>query len=270
MSKLNQNSFSIKILIGTFALIFVIIFPGCTLSPPSETPTPTPTPTQPTTLTPTPVWFPATPTPTFIINNTPTIQPTLAVEREGISSLLIDDDFSNENWWQTFESTSGNAAFGIETLTLAVAQQNASLLSISQHTLPENFYLEISLQISLCQPEDQIGILFLYSNEGDTYRLLMTCDGQYRLELIQGGQSIVIHDWESASEMSRNMPASNRIGVWLYGGRFQFFLNDVFQFEERIAQNRSGGLGLFARTIAGNAMTIRFSDLQIYQVDLQE
>jgi hypothetical protein len=29
-------------------------------------------------------------------------------------------------------------------------------------------------------------------------------------------------------------------------------------------------LGLFARTIEGNVMTIRFSDLQIYQVDLGE
>ncbi len=268
MSKLNQNPFSLKILIGTLLLIFMIIFPGCTPSPPSEIPTPTSTQTQLTTLTPTPVWFPATPTPTFIVNNTPTAQPTLTTQREGIVSLLIDDNFNNETWWQTFESASGNVAFGTETLTLAVAQQNASLLSISQHTLPENFYLEISLQISLCQPEDQTGILFLYSSESDTYRLLMTCDGQYRLELIQGGQSIVIHDWERASEMSLNMPASNRIGIWLYGGRFQFFLNDVFQFEERIAQNRSGGMGLFARTIEGNAMTIRFSDLQIYQVDL--
>ena len=126
------------------------------------------------------------------------------------------------------------------------------------------------MQISLCQPDDQIGIMFLYSDEGDTYRLLLTCNGQYRLELIQGGQSIVIQDWEMSSQMSLNMPASNRIGICLFEGRLQFFINDAFQFEERIAQNRSGGLGLFARTIEGNAMTIRFSDLQIYQVALQE
>jgi hypothetical protein len=98
----------------------------------------------------------------------------------------------------------------------------------------------------------------------------MTCNGQYRLELIQGNQSVVIHDWERSSQMSLNMPASNRIGLWLYNGRLQFFVNDVLQFEERIAQNRAGGLGLFARTIEGNVMTIRFSDLQIYQVDLEE
>jgi hypothetical protein len=45
------------------------------------------------------------------------------------------------------------------------------------------------------------------------------------------------------------------------------FVNDVFQFEERIAQDRTGSLGVFAKTVEGNAMTIRFSDLQIFRVD---
>ena len=260
----------LKFFPGILWILLITIVSGCAPFRPSETPTPTSTSTQTPTLTPTPVWFPATPTPTFIANNTPTPQPTLELQREGISSLLIDDDFTDETLWQTFESTSGNAAYGSGTLTLAVSQNDASLTSISQHAPPENFYLEISIQISICQPEDQFGILFLYSNPGDTYRLRMTCNGQYRLELIQGGQSIVIHDWERSSQMNRNVPSSNRIGLWLYQGRFQFYINDVFQFEERIAQNRAGGLGLFARTIEGSAMTIRFSDLQIYQVELQE
>lgn len=270
MSKLQSNSVSFNILSWVLALVLIMIISGCAPLSPAETPTPTLSPTPTPTFTPTPVWFPATPTPTFIANDTPTPQPTFQSQREGISSLLINDDFSDESLWQTFQSSAGNAAFGAGNLTLAVAQKNASLTSISQHALPQNFYLELSVQISLCQPEDQIGILFLYSSSGDTYRLLMTCNGRYRLELIQGGQSVVIHDWERSSQMSLNMPASNRIGLWLYNGRLQFFINDAFQFEERIAQNRAGGLAFFARTVEGNVMTIRFSDLQIYQVDLEE
>ena len=270
MSKLRKNLISNNSLFVVFVIAFMVINSGCAPLSPAVTPTPTFTPTQTPTLTPTPIWFPATPTPTFVTNDTPTPQPTVESQREGISLLLIDDDFSDESLWQTFLSTSGNAAFGTGNLTLAVSQENTSLTSISQHELPENFYLEISMGISLCQPLDQIGILFLYSSSGDTYRLLMTCNGQYRLELIQGGQSIVIHDWERSSQMSLNMPAANRIGLWVYEGRLQFFINDSFQFEERIAQNQVGGLGLFARTIEGSAMTIRFSDLQIYQVELGE
>ncbi len=270
MSKLRLNTVSLNILLVGYALVLLTIISGCAPGAPTETPTPTFPPTQTPTSTPTPIWFPATPTPTSVANNTPTPQPTFESQREGIASLLIDDDFSDRSLWQTLESSSGNVAFGTGNLTLAVSQQDTSLTSISQHDVPENFYLEITNQISLCQPSDQIGILFLYSGMGDTYRLLMTCDGQYRLELIQGGQRIGIRDWENASQMSLNMPASNRIGLWLHEGRLQFFLNDVFQFEERIAQNRPGGLGLFARTIEGNAMTIRFSDLQIYQVVLED
>jgi hypothetical protein len=98
----------------------------------------------------------------------------------------------------------------------------------------------------------------------------MTCSGEYRLELIQGGQSIVIQDWTLASQMNLAMPATNRIGLWVYQGRFQLYIDNVFQFEESIARDQNGGLGLFARTIEGNAMTIRFSDLQIYQINIQE
>lgn len=270
MSKLNQKSRFFKILVVLLALSIPVVMASCSPLSPSETPIPTATVTQTATITPTIIWFPATPTPTPIANISPTPQPTFETQRDGIAALLVDDDFSDQSLWQTSEGASGNVAFGINALTLAVAQQSASLSSISQHVLPENFYLEISMQISLCQPNDQIGLLFWYLNDGDTYRLLMTCNGMYRLELIQDGQSIVIHDWELASQMNLAMPATNRIGLWVNQGRFQLYIDDVFQFEERIAQNRNGGLGIFARTIEGNAMTIRFSDLQIYHVDVQE
>jgi hypothetical protein len=270
MSKLNLNTQVFKILLSIIMLSFPILMASCGVVAPSTTPTLTATSTQTATVTPTIIWFPATETPTPVANISPTPQPTFESQREGISSLLVDDDFSSQPLWQTSQGTSGNVAFGINALTLAVAQPSATLTSISQHALPEDFYLEISMQISLCQPEDQIGILFWYKNPGDTYRLLMTCSGEYRLELIQGGQSIVIQDWTLASQMNLAMPATNRIGLWVYQGRFQLYIDNVFQFEESIARDQNGGLGLFARTIEGNAMTIRFSDLQIYQINIQE
>lgn len=270
MSKLRLKTPSFNRLFIPLVLFLMALVSGCAPLSPSETPVPTATLTQTPTATPTIVWFPATPTATPIPNITPTPQPTFASQREGISGLLIDDNFSDDSLWRTSQSGTGNVAFGSESLTLAVSQPNASLDSISQHTLPENFYLEISTQLSLCQPEDQIGLLFWYLNAGDYYRLLITCGGQYRLELIQDGQSVVVQDWETASLMNLATPAANRLGLWVNQGRFQFFIDDVFQFEKKIAQNRSGGLGLFARTIEGSAMTIRFSDLQIYQVDVQE
>jgi hypothetical protein len=169
--------------------------------------------------------------------------------------------------WTTPQTGSGNIVFGTGNLTLAVANPKATLFSLSQHDLNRNFYLEITVETSLCQPMDEFGIVFWRQSLGDHYQIVFTCTGQYKLEVVQGGQSVVIHDWETATQMQPSHPATNRVGLWVYEGQLQLFVNDVFQFEERIAQDRTGSLGVFAKTVEGNAMTIRFSDLQIFRVD---
>ena len=186
---------------------------------------------------------------------------------EGLTELVIADDFSDENLWETSQAQSGNVAFGVENLTLAVARPSTSLFSLSEHEIPESFALEITLQPTLCEPSDQVGIIFWYQSNNDFHRLLITCGGQIRLELVQDGQSYVLHDWEQAAQMALASPASNRISLWVNDGQFQLFINDVFQFEEGVVSDLSGGLGVFARTISGDAMTVRFSNLEIYRVE---
>jgi hypothetical protein len=260
---------SIITIVSLLTLTIALSLSGCDLAPAEATPSPTFTATQTEIPTPTIDWFPATPTPTLLPLPSPTPQPTLADLRSGITELLVDDDFTNESLWETRQSQAGNIAFGVENLTLAIAQPNTSLISFSQHNLPEDFYLEVTLQTTLCQPLDQIGILYWIQSESDYYRLLVDCAGQARLEVIQGGQTIVLQDWESLRRAQPGSPATNRLGLWVSRGNFQLYINDAYQFEQRIALNRSGGLGLFARTISGNAMTVRFTDLKIYQVEPQ-
>ena len=250
-------------------ILTIVLFSGCDVLMPQQTPVPTATRTQTSIPTPTTDWFPATPTPTFIPIASPTPQPTRGGSVEGITNLLVNDNFSNENLWLTPEGESGNAAYGTQNLTLAVARLNASLLSLSKHTLPENFYLDLTVEPSLCNPEDQIGIIFWYQSASDYYLLLLNCSGEYRLELIQGGQNAVVYDWDSATQMQISAPATNRVGIWIYEGLLKLFINDTYQFEERIARDRIGTLGLFARTISGSAMTVRFSELKIYQVEME-
>lgn len=254
-------------LIGFLILTGLIFLSGCDLVPPEPTLTPTLTATQTETPTPTVDWFPATPTATLPVLPSPTPQPTFEDTRTGITERLVDDDFTDERLWEIRQSPAGNIAFGTQNLTLAIARAETSLTSRSQHNLGVDFYLEMTIQTSLCQPDDQIGLLFWQQTEGDYYRLLIDCAGQVRLEVVQGGQAIVLQDWESGQRVQPGAPASNRLAVWVSRGLFQLYINDAYQFEQRIAVNRSGGLGVFARTISGNAMTIRFSDLQIYQVE---
>lgn len=262
-----QQPHPFQALFGLFILAGVLILSGCDFLPEEPTITPTLTATQTETPTPTIDWFPATPTPSLQPLPSPTPQPTLEDLREGITERLVNDDFTDETLWETRQSLVGNITFGIQNLTLAIARPNTNLTSLSQHELPQDFYMELTLQTSLCQPSDQAGVLFWHQSVGDYYRLLMDCTGRVRLELFQGGQASVLQDWEYAQRVQPGAPAANRLGLWVSDGQFQLYINDAYQFSRTVASNRAGGLGVYARTISGNAMTIKFVDLQIYQVE---
>ena len=267
MNTFNTQNPKVRLIAFFLFLAVIMLISGCDILLPAQPLPPTATTTQIQTVTPTIDWFPATPTPTGIPISSPTPRPTLADMRDGVTELLVDDDFTDASLWRTQQGSAGNVAFGNQNLSLAVAKPSTSLTSLSQHAIPADFYLEITLQTNLCQAEDQIGILFWYEADGYAYRILVNCAGQVRLELLQGGRNNVVHDWERASQMQLGSPANNRLGVWVADGRFQLYINDVFQFEETIANDQSGGLAVFARTISSSAMTIRFSDLQVYRVE---
>lgn len=266
MSNLIRKQFFFQYFILALILSSLLMTSGCDILLPAAPLPATATPTSTLTPTPTIDWFPPTPTSTLVTSASPTPAPTLSDQRLGITEMLVEDDFSDESFWTTPQSGSGNAAYGADNLTLAVAKQDSYLSSLSRHDLAPNFYLEMTIEVSFCQPEDQFGIMFWHQSPGNTYQLVLNCAGEYRLELLQGGQTAVIHNWDTASQMQPSHPSTNRMGIWVYQGQFQLYINDVFQFEEQIARDRSGDLGVFARTIGGTAMTIRFSDLFIFRV----
>jgi hypothetical protein len=254
------------VLLGFLIVLMAGLCSGCSVLVPPPTPMPTATATQTHTPTATVDWFPATATPTGTPRATATPQPTLPDQKAGVGGLLVSDDFTDLALWATRQGQSGNIAFGNNNLTLALAQEDVYLSSRSQHPLPQNFYLEMTIETSLCFPEDQFGLLFWQQSEGDFYRLSLSCASEYRLELIQGGQSVVLRNWENAARMQPGAPAENRVGLWVHQGQFRLYINDVFQFEEKLAQDRDGLLGVFGRTASNAALTVKFSDLQIYEV----
>lgn len=257
----------IRVILSLMALTALLAFVGCDLLATPEPPAPTPTFTSTPLPSPTIDWFPATPTPTQAALPSSTPLPTQEGGLAGITTLLVSDDFTDESLWQASQGTLGNVAFGTQNLSLALARPDATLTSLSQHSLPPNFYLEITIQTSLCEPLDQFGLLFWQESNQDYYRLLLNCAGQHRLELIQGGQNFVVRDWETASQMALAAPATNRLALWVRDGQVQLYINDIFQFSEGIAQERSGVLGVFARTVSSGAMTVRFSNLEIFRVE---
>ena len=227
----------------------------------SETATATPEPTSTTD------WFPATATLTQTPFVKPATAPTLPEPLLGLGAEIIADDFSDISLWGTSQLEAGNVVYGKQVLSLAVAGNKGILTSYSQHELPQDFYMEMKASISLCQTGDQYGILFWVLAPGDAYRLVLSCEGRFRLELISGEAAIVLHDWEYGSHIMPGSPAEQHIGIWAGDGEIRIYVNGAFQFAEKTSPDRSGMLGVFARAGGETAMTVGFSDLVVYQVN---
>ncbi len=231
---------------------------------------PTPQITEmPKTEEPTPTinWFPATATPTALQTIQPTPTSVAFNPQQYLGSNLIEDDFSDTARWEIGKTASGNVVYGDGRLSLAVAGNKSSLTSLSPYTLPADFYLEMTANVSLCQYGDQYGILFWYLSSGDTYRLSLTCDGRLRLELVSGYSGAVLQDWTYARKMIPGAPAEQKIGLWAKVGEIRVFVNGAEQFKLKTSRDRTGGLGVFARAAGETAMTVSFSDLAVYQIE---
>lgn len=217
----------------------------------AEPPAPSPSPTI--------VWFPPTPTPTLppLALDTPLPD---ALPQKG--ELVLEDDFSAGKDWQTGQTASSSAAYGNQTLTLAISSGKASVVSFRTGSLPADYYLEINASPSLCRGSDNYGLLLRASSDRDFYRWIITCDGRLRLERLQDGFPAVLKDWTAA--VAR--PGADRLGVWLSGSEMRFYMDGLLQFSAKDPLFTSGSIGLFARSGGEDALTVNFSNLQVWRV----
>ncbi|MCJ7696289.1 MAG: hypothetical protein MUO40_12820 [Anaerolineaceae bacterium] len=247
-------------------ICLLIFLSGCTNPAVTEIPLISETATPTFEPSPTIDWFPATPTPTA----TPREEQAAATPQPNpvmnLGEMILSDDFSDSALWRTIKTSAGNVVYGEKALSLAVVGGKGLLTSESVHQLPQDFYLEISASVSLCQYGDQYGLLFWQLAPGDSYRLVLTCDGRLRMELLSGSSAVVLQDWTVASKMMPGAPTQQQIGLWAKDGELQVFINGTYQFSVNTNADRAGGLGVFARAAGETAVTVGFADLKVYRV----
>ncbi len=238
-------------------LLFLLGAAGCAPlvtepTPILETASPTPSPTA------TIDWFPATatPTPAPIIEQTPTATPDL-----GLGEVLLSDDFAESGKWQTFQTTAGSAAYGDHEFTLAVSSPKGYLTSLRSQPELGNFYLEVSVNPSLCQIGDSYGLLLRALNEWSYYRWVITCDGQHRLERVKDGFAVLVQDWLYSAQIRPGAEVDLRLAVWMSANQMRFFIDGVEQFSARDPVWTSGRIGFFARAGGDTPLTVNFSNL---------
>ena len=227
----------------------------------STLPTETPAPSQTATPTQTIVWFPPSATPTQIAVPTYTGTPEM---NPGIGGVILEDDFSDEDVWDTAASNNGSAAISRNRLTLTV--QPEYYLSSMRRELPlSDFYAEISARPSLCRGEDSYGII-VRGVGSFFYRFLLSCNGQVWAERISGGTKLTIYKPVPSGD-APGAPGEVRIGMWAVGNEMRLFLNGRYQFSVTDPMFQTGALGAFVRSNGDTPVTIMFSDLAVYEVD---
>jgi hypothetical protein len=237
------------------------------------TPTADPTPLPPTetatitsTVTATIDWFPATATPT--LRPTQIIEPTPEM-RPGVGSLLIDDLLSSGSQWQTGRFSAGNITQVNNSLTIAIQQSRASLLSLEMKNILRDFYLETKVNIGLCKSNDVYGLIVRAVSEYNYYRFLVDCQGYARAERVRDGATTLMQDW-TPTGLPPGAPLDVSLGVWVVGSEMRLFANNAFIFSVKDPVFTEGTVGIFARADGDSPVTVSFTEMTIYSVNATE
>ena len=212
--------------------------------------------------TPTIVWFPPTATPTapFIVQPTPTPESFISY-----GELLLDDQFESDADWTPGDTTAGNMVVSNSELTLALAAPGATLSTTRKDFVTRDFYLETTLTASLCRQSDSFGLIYAAVTPREYHRVAFTCGGLYRLEKVYFQRVTPLTDWQSSSQAVRGPGVPVRVHIWSGNGVIRLYLNDQFEFEY-LVNPPAGSIGFFTSSAGDTAVTVSFSDLQVYQV----
>jgi hypothetical protein len=233
---------------------------------PTEEPTPLP-PTETVTVTPTVTatidWFPATATPT--LRPTQVIEPTPQM-RPGVGSLLVEDLLTSESQWQTGRLSAGNITLVNDTITIAIQQPKASLLSLELKNILRDFYLETKVNIGLCKSNDVYGLVVRAISEYNYYRFLVDCQGYARAERVRDGATTLMQDW-TPTGLPPGAPLDVSLGIWVVGSEMRLFANNAYIFSVKDPVFTEGTVGIFARADGDSPVTVSFSEMAVSSVE---
>lgn len=230
---------------------------------PTLTPSPLPataTQTPPATI----VWFP--PTATHTPFPTPVVTPTEALPTE-VGAPIFKDDFSQPGLWESAPNPGGSVSIVNEELTIAITEPGGFVYAARRGPVLTDFQVEVTAHTSLCAGLDEYGLMLRLTPESDYYRFSLSCDGQVRLDRIYRGGAASLETWAPGSGVPPGAPGQVRFGVRVAGQEMRFFVADQHQFTIEDPQISAGVIGLFARSANENAVTVSFSQLDVYELE---
>ena len=188
---------------------------------PTLTPTLEPSPTEPEEE--------PTPTQTSTPTETPTSTPDQDDPTQRLGAPVWTDDFSGDSSPWDFESTQAlfQTANGYLNLT-ARANPNWHNWWVSSPLL-QNAYVEVTIRMSECAGADRFGLVTRSSSDGQQfYFMAITCDGRWGFFRMSEDVNInTIIDYRSADPLTAGLAEPHRVGIWMKGSDFTFYINGI-------------------------------------------
>lgn len=247
-------------------LIVPVLLSACSVIAPPQVTAILPTRSTTPTVTATIVWFPPTHTPTPF----PTSAPRQATpeQRPALGEVVLRDTFDSKAGWSTGQFAGGIASYSRSRLdVVAQGAVGASLVSLRSGAIPTDAYIEISATPSLCRGKDSYGLVFRAEGEMSHYRLIITCEGQLRVERWRPAEAGVVQDWTPSGQVPSGAPVALRLGIWMFRDEMRVFINDIYQFSARDPLLQGVQLGVFVRASAADAVSVSFSDLVVRRLE---
>ena len=170
-----------------------------------------------------------TPTQTTTSTETPTSTPDQDDPAQRLGAPAWTDDFSGDS--SPWDFNSPEALFtpidGYLNLT-GRAIPNYHSWWVSSPRLG-NAYVEATIEMSMCAGADRFGLVTRATSDGQQfYFMAITCDGRWGFFRMAEDINInPIIDYQSADPLSAGLAEPHRVGVWMKGSDFTFYINGV-------------------------------------------
>lgn len=223
--------------------------------------------TTPPTETSTPE-IPAEDTPTVTVTPTETKSPDDPALSLGSPAWTQDFGGSTSAW---DNGTNAKATFetkdGFLNIT-ATESPNWHSWYVSSPTL-QNAYIEATIQMSNCSGADHFGLVLRSTSNGQQFYFMgLTCDGQWGFYRMASNVNILqIKGYQSAPQLSDGMDHPHRIGIWMDGSNFTFYINgeEVGTASDSALPNQ-GYTGFLIAFVNNPGFTVKVDELQYWNI----
>ena len=165
------------------------------------------------------------PTATITETATATKDPSDPAQQLGAPAWTEDFSGSSSPWDFDYEQATFETSNGALNLR-AKANPNWHSWYVSSPKL-KNAYVEANIQMSNCSGMDRFGLAVRASSDGQQFYFMgITCDGQWGFYRMATDVNInEILGYRSAEALSEGLDEPHRIGIWMKGSSFTFYID---------------------------------------------